>query len=68
MDISRRQFLKISSGAIGTVAAVEAVSLGADTAAAQEKTQQVPIKTGKQVPSICPYCPVGCAQIVTVND
>ena len=68
MDISRRQFLKISSGVIGTAAAAEAVGLGADVNAAKEQAQKVPIKTGKQVPSICPYCSVGCAQIVTVND
>jgi formate dehydrogenase major subunit len=68
MDVSRRQFLKISSGVIGTAAAAETVGLGADVNAAKEKAQKVPIKTGKQVPSICPYCSVGCAQIVTVND
>jgi formate dehydrogenase major subunit len=68
MEVSRRQFLKISSGAIGTAAALEAVGLGADTSAAKANAQKVPIKTGKQVPSVCPYCSVGCAQIVTVND
>jgi len=68
MQVTRRQFLKISSGAIGTAVAAEAVTLGADTGAAKEQAQKVPIKTGKQVPSICPYCSVGCAQIVTVND
>jgi formate dehydrogenase major subunit len=68
MQVTRRQFLKISSGAIGTVAAAEAVGLGADTAGVKELAQKVPIKTGKQVPSICPYCSVGCAQIVMVSD
>ena len=68
MKVTRRQFLKISSGAIGTVAAAEAVGLGADTTAVKEHAQTVPIKTGKQVPSICPYCAVGCGQIVTVDD
>jgi len=68
MQVTRRQFLKISSGAIGTAVAAEAVTLGADTGAAKEQAQKVPIKTGKQVPSVCPYCSVGCAQIVTVND
>ncbi len=68
MKVTRRQFLKISSGAIGTAVAAEAISLGASTADAQTKAQHIPIKTGKQVPSICPYCSVGCAQIVTVDD
>ncbi len=67
-DVSRRQFLKISSGAIGTAVASEAVCLGADIATAKADAQKVPMKTGKQVPSVCPYCSVGCAQIVTVND
>jgi formate dehydrogenase major subunit len=68
MKVTRRQFLKISSGAIGTIAAAEAMGLGADTGKAQEQAQKVPIKTGKQVPSVCPYCSVGCAQIVMVSD
>jgi formate dehydrogenase major subunit len=68
MQITRRQFIKISSGAIGMVVATEAVGMGADMGAAQEQAQKVQIKTGKQVPSVCPYCSVGCAQIVTVND
>jgi formate dehydrogenase major subunit len=68
MQVTRRQFIKISSGAIGMVAAAEAVGMGANVDAAQEQAQKVPIKTGKQVPSVCPYCSVGCAQIVTVND
>jgi formate dehydrogenase major subunit len=67
-EVTRRQFLKISSGAIGTIAATEAISLGADTGSVKEQALKVPIKTGKQVPSICPYCSVGCAQIVTVDD
>ena len=68
MEVSRRQFLKISSGAIGAVAAAEAAGLGANLAAAKERAQTVPIKSGKQVPSICPYCSVGCAQIVMVDE
>ncbi len=68
MEVTRRQFLKISTGAIGSAVAAEAVGLGADTSTAQQKAGTVPIKTGRQVPSICPYCSVGCAQIVMVND
>jgi formate dehydrogenase major subunit len=68
MKVTRRQFLKISSGAIGTAVAVEATGLGADTTQAKATAEKVPIKTGKQVPSVCPYCSVGCGQIVTVDD
>jgi len=68
MDVSRRQFLKISTGTLGTVVAAEASALGIDTSSTQVQLQKVPIKTGRQVPSICPYCSVGCAQIVMVDD
>lgn len=68
MKVTRRQFLKVSVGTIGATVASEAVSLGADVSAVQKSAHGVPIKTGKQIPSICPYCSVGCGQIVTVND
>ncbi len=68
MQLTRRQFLKISTGAIGTVVVAEVSDLGLNTAAVQAQALDVTIKTGKQVPSICPYCAVGCGQIVTVGD
>jgi formate dehydrogenase major subunit len=68
MKVTRRQFLKISSGAIGTIVMAEATSLGVDTGALKQQALGIPIKTGKQVPSVCPYCSVGCAQIVMVNE
>jgi len=67
MKVTRRQFLKISTGAVGTVVAAEVTGFGLDTSAVQARALGIPIKTGKQVPSICPYCAVGCGQIVTVN-
>ncbi len=68
MKVTRRQFLKVSAGAIGTVIASEADVLGVDTGDMKQRALSVPIKTGKQVPSVCPYCSVGCGQIVMVND
>ncbi|MBI4673993.1 MAG: twin-arginine translocation signal domain-containing protein [Chloroflexi bacterium] len=65
--ITRRQFLKVSGAALGGAAAVELIGLGLDTRAVQAQAQTVPLKRGKEVPSICPYCAVGCAQIVTVD-
>ena len=65
--VTRRQFLKISTGAIGTLVAAESGVLG-NNAAANSTAGAVPIKTGRQVPSICPYCSVGCAQIVMVDE
>jgi formate dehydrogenase major subunit len=66
--VSRRQFLKISTGVIGTVIATEANVLGLETSAAKAQALSIPIKTGKQVPSVCPYCSVGCGQIIMVDE
>lgn len=68
MKVTRRKFLKVSAGAVGMTIAAETVSLGADVSAVRKSAQKVPIKTGRQIPSLCPYCSVGCGQIVTVND
>ena len=68
MKVTRRQFIKISAGAVGTVVVAETAAFGADTGPTQKEAQKVPIKTGRQVPSVCPYCAVGCGQIVTVDD
>jgi len=68
MKVTRRQFLKISAGAVGTVVATEMEGLGMDTTPLQKQALSVPIKTGKQVPSVCPYCSVGCGQIIMVNE
>jgi len=64
MKIDRRRFLKLSVGTLGATAAAE-LGLGAE--AAEIGAPAVPIKTGKQVPSVCPYCSVGCGQIVMVD-
>lgn len=68
MQVNRRQFLKFSSGAIGSAVAAEVCALGLDVTAAQAKAEKIPIKSGRQVPSVCPYCAVGCGQLVTVSD
>jgi formate dehydrogenase major subunit len=60
--------LKISAGAIGSAVASEVAWLGLNTGAAQAYAGSVPIRSGRQVPSICPYCAVGCAQIVMTDD
>jgi formate dehydrogenase major subunit len=68
MKVSRRRFLKISAGAIGSAAAAEIAELGLNTGAARAYANSVPIKKGRQIPSICPYCAVGCAQIIMADD
>jgi len=66
--MSRRQFMKLSAGAMGGVAAAELVGLGFDTTRVQARSHAVRVKEGKEVASVCPYCAVGCGQIVTVAD
>lgn len=64
---SRRTFLKGAAGvAAGTVFA-ELAGLGVDMSALAAKAGDVPIKRGKEVASLCPYCSVGCGQIVMVE-
>ena len=59
--------LKGAAGvAAGTVFA-ELAGLGVDMNALAAKAGEVPIKRGKEVASICPYCAVGCGQIVMVD-
>src|ERR671937_63380 len=67
-SMSRREFLKLSAGAMSGVAVAEVSGLGFNTAPVQARTRLKQIKQGKEVPSVCPYCAVGCGQIVTVAD
>ncbi len=66
-NLTRREFLKISAGTAGGAVAAELASLGLDTHAVQARALDVPIKQGKEVASICPYCAVGCSQMITVD-
>lgn len=65
MKVTRRQFLKFTSGTVAAAAAADLAGRNEATAAAGAK---VPIKSGKQVPTLCPYCSVGCGQIATVDE
>src|SRR5262245_14645208 len=66
--LSRRQFLKLSAGAMSGAAAAEMAGLRFDTAPVHHRNITRQIKQGKEVPSVCPYCAVGCGQIITVAD
>jgi formate dehydrogenase major subunit len=65
---TRRQFLKLSAGAAGSAVVADLVGFGVDTSRVQASAHAVPIKQGKQIPSLCPYCAVGCGQIITVGS
>jgi len=64
-SISRRQFLKVMGGGFGLGGAV-ALGMSLGPIAAQAKTLK--IAGAKEVPSICPYCAVGCATLVSVRE
>src|SRR5256885_6476850 len=65
MDVSRRDFLKVSSGATLTGTALGTLTaLGANLAPTAAQAQELRIKHAKATPSVCPYCSVGCATLI----
>jgi formate dehydrogenase major subunit len=62
--LSRRDFLRTSAGfSLGSL-----FGLGLDLRAAKEEARQFRIAGVREVPSVCPYCAVGCGQLVSVRD
>jgi formate dehydrogenase major subunit len=68
MAVSRRQFLKGSSVAATTTAIGALAALGADLQPKVARAQQLRIQNATAVPSVCPYCAVGCGLLVHVTD
>ncbi len=66
MDTTRREFL----GALGTAGAVAASAVGSPTSAeAADGRVPAPKTAGaKDTTTICPFCGVGCGQVVSVKD
>jgi formate dehydrogenase major subunit len=64
--ISRREFFRTS--AKGGTALGSLLGLGMNLQAAQAEVRGLKIAGSKEVPSVCPYCAVGCGQIVSVRD
>jgi formate dehydrogenase major subunit len=58
MRVSRRDFLRAGT-ALGGLAA-----LGVDLTPTQARAAALRIRDAKAVPSVCPYCAVGCGTIV----
>ncbi len=63
MDLSRRDFFRSSSVAAGT-ALSGLIGAGVDLAPTIARAQELRIKPAAAVPSLCPYCSVGCATLV----
>jgi formate dehydrogenase major subunit len=68
MDLSRRDFLRLSGGASAGTAVGALAGLGLDLVPAHAKAQSLRIRDAKAVPSVCPFCSVGCATLVHVRD
>jgi formate dehydrogenase major subunit len=64
MSLSRRDFLKYGASVAGTAVATQGIDLGPVEAAATS----LRIKEAKVYPGVCPYCAVGCAQLIYVKD
>ena len=64
MDLSRRDFLKTSGSAFTGTALGGLAGVGASLAPALAQAQELRIKHAKAIPSVCPYCSVGCATLV----
>jgi formate dehydrogenase major subunit len=65
-ELSRRDFFRTSAG--GGFALGGLLGFGMDLRAAQEKVVLLKIANTREVPSVCPYCAVGCGQIVSVRN
>jgi formate dehydrogenase major subunit len=64
--LTRRQFLSGATG--GGFALGGLLGLGFDLRAAQAEASRFKFANTHEVPSICPYCAVGCSQLVSVRD
>jgi formate dehydrogenase major subunit len=51
-----------------TFLAAGLLGLGFDLRAAQAEVRQSRFKNTREYPSVCPYCAVGCGQLVSVRD
>jgi formate dehydrogenase major subunit len=60
--VSRRQFLKAGAGLGG------ALALGMSLRPIATHAQSLKIAGAKEVPSVCPYCAVGCSTLISVKD
>jgi formate dehydrogenase major subunit len=62
-ETNRRQFFRAGGLAAGTLA-----GLGIDVKPAAAAVPKLKIQGAREVPSVCPYCAVGCSQIVSVRE
>src|SRR5437763_1082921 len=63
---NRRDFLRTTAG--GGFALGGLLGLGLDLRPVQAEVRHLKIHNVKEVPSVCPYCAVGCGTLVSVRD
>jgi formate dehydrogenase major subunit len=68
MQVSRRDFLRLSIRSGSGTALAGLIASGVNLAPAVARAQELRIKGAKTTPSICPYCSVGCATLVHTID
>src|SRR5712692_5588791 len=68
MDLSRRDFFKLSAGTFTGTALGGVAGLGASLAPTLAQAQELRISKATAPPSVCPYCSVGCATLVHTVD
>lgn len=69
VSISRRDFLRLSGGVTAGTALAGLAGTGADLGPATVRAEEARIRNARAIPSVCPYCAVGCGLIVhTAED
>jgi formate dehydrogenase major subunit len=68
VELSRREFLRYAAGAGAGTALGGIAGLGLALGPARARAQTLRIRGSKAVPSICPFCSVGCATLIHVKD
>ena len=69
-ELSRRQFLARAGLAAGSSSLASLLALGLDPTTLRAATVPLgwKLERTKVVPSVCPYCAVGCGQLMHVRD
>jgi formate dehydrogenase major subunit len=65
-SFDRRDFLRYSVA--GGFSLGGMLGLGLDLRAAEREARKFKFANTKEVPSICPYCAVGCGQLISVRE